>query len=59
MVVLLKKLGELLIDKLPDSLTYKQKKRRIKYLVNQKLARDEMLIENIGKNSQPIWALKK
>ena len=36
MVVLLKKLGELLIDKLPDSLTYKQKKRRIKNLERQK-----------------------
>ena len=54
-----KELDELLIDKLPDSLTYKQKKRKIKYLVNQKLARDEMLIENIGKNNQPIWALRK
>lgn len=54
-----KDLDELLMDKLPDSLNDEQKKRKIKYLVNECLGKKENLIENIGKLNKPIWILKK
>lgn len=54
-----KELDELLMNKLPESLNTDQKKRKIKYLVNETLAQKENKIENIGNNAKPIWALKK
>ena len=47
------------MNKLPESLNTDQKKRKIKYLVNETLAQKENKIENIGNNAKPIWALKK
>lgn len=52
-------LDELLMDKLPGHLNIEQKKRKIKYLVNENLAKKENQIENIGTNVKPIWVLKK
>ena len=52
-------LDELLMDKLPGHLNIEQKKRKIKYLVNENLAKKENQIENIGTNAKPIWVLKK
>lgn len=52
-----KDLDELLMNKLPDSLNENQKKRKIKYLVNEKLAKKEKLLKNIGKSNKPIWSL--
>ena len=54
-----KELDKLLIDKLPDNLEIEQKKRKIKYLINESLAKREGVIENIGKMNSPIWRLKK
>ena len=54
-----KELDELLMDKLPGHLNIEQKKRKIKYLVNENLAKKENQIENIGTNVKPIWVLKK
>ena len=54
-----KELDELLMDKLPGHLNIEQKKRKIKYLVNENLAKKENQIENIGTNAKPIWVLKK
>lgn len=54
-----KELDELLMNKLPESLNIEQKKRKIKYLVNETLAQKENKIENIGNNAKPIWTLKK
>lgn len=51
-----KELEELLMDKLPDSLNEKQKKTKIKYLVNVCLQQKEHKIKNIGTNRYPIWA---
>ena len=53
-----KDLDVLLMDKLPDSLNEEQKKRKIKYLVNENLARKEQVIINIGKSNNPVWTLK-
>ena len=53
-----KEWDELLMDKLPDNLEIEQKKRKIKYLVNESLAKREGIIENIGKMNSPIWRLK-
>lgn len=53
-----KELDELLMDKLPDSLNNEQKKRKIKYLVNENLAKKEQKLINIGKNKFPVWTLK-
>lgn len=53
-----KDLDGLLMDKLPDSLNEEQKKRKIKYLVNENLARKEQVIINIGKSNNPVWTLK-
>lgn len=50
-----KDLDELLMDKLPDSLNLEQKKRKIKYLVNECLCQKEKLITNIGPKNKPIW----
>ena len=50
-----KDLDELLMDKLPDSLNLEQKKRKIKYLVNECLCQKEKLINNIGPKNKPIW----
>ena len=52
-----KDLNELLMDKLPDSLNEEQKKRKIKYLVNENLARKKKILINIGNLYNPIWAL--
>lgn len=51
-------LDELLLNKLPDSLNYNQKKRKIKYLVNVCLQAKENKIKNIGTNRHPIWTKK-
>lgn len=52
-----KDLDELLMDKLPDSLDEEQKKRKIKYLINENLAKKEQILTNIGPRNNPIWAL--
>lgn len=54
-----KDLDDLLIDKLPSNLSIDQKKRKIKYLVNENLAKKEKLLKNIGKSNNPIWSLNK
>ena len=53
-----KDLDELLMDKLPDSLSEEQKKRKIKYLINICLQKKEKKIKNIGTNRYPIWTKK-
>lgn len=53
-----KELDELLINKLPEHLNIEQKKRKIKYLINETLAKKENKIQNIGNNAKPIWILK-
>ena len=52
-----KELDELLIDKLPDNLNNEQKKRKIKYLVNETLGKRENKLKNIGSRNLPIWTL--
>ena len=47
------------MDKLPDNLSIEQKKRKIKYLVNENLAKKEQLLKNIGKMNNPIWAINR
>jgi len=54
-----KDLDNLLMDKLPDNLNIEQKKRKIKYLVNENLAKKEQLLKNIGKPNNPTWALNE
>ena len=54
-----KDLDDLLMNKLPDSLNEEQKKRKIKYLVNETLAKKEHILTNIGKKNNPIWAFIK
>ena len=54
-----KDLDELLMDKLPDSLNEEQKKRKIRYLVNEILNKKEQKIKNIGTTRYSIWTLKK
>ena len=54
-----KDLDNLLMDKLPDNLSIEQKKRKIKYLVNENLAKKEQLLKNIGKMNNPIWAINR
>ncbi len=54
-----KELDELLLNKLPENLTLTQKKRKIKYLVNERLCKKENLIVNVGKTNSPIWKIKK
>ena len=54
-----KDLDDLLIDKLPSNLSIDQKKRKIKYLVNENLAKKEKILKNIGKPNNPIWAFNK
>ena len=51
--------NNLLMDKLPDNLNIEQKKRKIKYLVNEKLYKKEQLLKNSGKSNNPIWTLNK
>lgn len=51
-------LDNLLLDKLPDSLNDEQKKRKIKYLVNECLQNKENLVKNIGTNRYPVWTRK-
>ena len=53
-----KDLDELLIDKLPDSLNEEQKKRKIRYLVNEILNKKEQKIKNIGTTRYSVWILK-
>ena len=53
-----KDLDELLIDKLPDSLNEEQKKRKIRYLVNEILNKKEQKIKNIGTTRYSVWTLK-
>ena len=52
-----KDLDKLLIDKLPDSLNEEQKKRKIRYLVNEILNKKEQKIKNIGTTRYPVWTL--
>ena len=54
-----KELDNLLMDKLPDNLNIEQKKRKIKYLVNENLSKKEQLLKNIGKSNNPTWTLNK
>jgi len=54
-----KDLDDLLIDKLPSNLSIDQKKRKIKYLVNENLSKKEKVLKNIGKSNNPIWAFNK
>ena len=54
-----KELDDLLMNKLPEHLNTEQKKRKIKYLVNETLAQKEKMIKNIGNNAKPIWTLNK
>lgn len=54
-----KDLDNLLMDKLPDNLNIEQKKRKIKYLINENLAKKEQLLKNIGKHNNPIWGLNE
>lgn len=51
-------LDNLLLNKLPDSLNEEQKKRKIKYLVNECLQNKEDIIQNIGTSRYPVWAKK-
>lgn len=51
-------LDNLLLNKLPDSLNEEQKKRKIKYLVNECLQNKEDMIQNIGTSRYPVWAKK-
>jgi ATP-dependent DNA helicase RecG len=51
-------LDNLLLNKLPDSLNEEQKKRKIKYLVNECLQSKEKLIKNIGTTRYPVWSRK-
>ena len=53
-----KDLEELLIDKLPDNLNEEQKKRKIRYLVNEILNKKEQKIKNIGTTRYSVWTLK-
>ncbi len=53
-----KDLDELLIDKLPDNLNEEQKKRKIRYLVNEILNKKEQKIKNIGTTRYSVWTLK-
>lgn len=53
-----KDLDELLMDKLPDSLNEEQKKRKIRYLVNEILNKKEQKIKNIGTTRYSVWTLK-
>ena len=54
-----KELNDLLMDKLPDSLNIEQKRRKIRYLVNDCLNGREKILENTGTNRNPIWSLRK
>lgn len=47
------------MDKLPDSLNIEQKRRKIRYLVNDCLNGKEKILENKGTNRNPIWSLRK
>ena len=49
-----KDIDELLLDKLPEILTDKQKKKKIMNLLNQ-LSKDKNLIRNIGSKKFPKW----
>ena len=51
-------LDNLLLNKLPDSLNEEQKKRKIKYLVNECLQNKEDMIQNIGTSRYPVWTKK-
>ena len=51
-------LNKLLMSKLPNSLDDVQKKRKIKYLVNEHLQKKENIIKNIGTTRYPIWTRK-
>ncbi len=51
-------LDKLLMSKLPNSLDDVQKKRKIKYLVNEHLQKKENIIKNIGTTRYPIWTRK-
>lgn len=51
-------LDNLLLNKLPDSLNEEQKKRKIKYLVNECLQNKENIIQNVGTSRYPVWAKK-
>jgi len=46
------------MSKLPNSLDDVQKKRKIKYLVNEHLQKKENIIKNIGTTRYPIWTRK-
>lgn len=52
-----KELDELLMEKLPDSLDKEQKKRKIKYLVNDSLQNKEHIVKNIGTLRYPVWTI--
>jgi ATP-dependent DNA helicase RecG len=51
------KINELLLDKLPEILTEKQKKTKIHNLLSE-LSRREGKIENLGSRKYPRWIMK-
>lgn len=53
-----KDMDELLLNKLPDILTERQKKSKISYLLAE-MSRKQNLIENQGSNRKPVWVLKE
>jgi ATP-dependent DNA helicase RecG len=53
-----KKIDQLLLDKLPEVLTEKQKKNKIHNILAS-LAGKEGIFENIGSNRYPQWVLKE
>ncbi|MFH1861096.1 MAG: RNA-binding domain-containing protein [bacterium] len=54
-----KDINELLIDKLPDVLTAKQKAEKISRLLSKIMAGKLNLIKNIGAKSKSIWVFNK
>lgn len=53
-----KKINELLLDKLPEILTEKQKKTKIHNLLSE-LSRREGKIVNLGSRKYPSWIMRK
>ena len=54
-----REIEELLIEQMPDVLSLDEKKRRVKYLLVECLAKKENKIESIGTGRNSYWVLKK
>ena len=54
-----REIEELLIEQMPDVLSLDEKKRRVKYLLVECLAKKENKIESIGTGRNAYWVLKK